>query len=147
MASPIPGVYKSIIRTVVDMIDSLNQQQIIEKPIEFHNWESRGEEANLPKSTLIGVDGFSFDENDGRWMIRFALAISSYLDANLLNEVELIGIIHETLGKNCKVPLRELSAGEVVSELVVTEFRVLPMAQSEIRNYRTIGIELNRTGA
>jgi hypothetical protein len=146
MSSPIPGVYKSLVRAVTDMIEALNLEQVIEKPIEFHNWESRGEEANLPRSTLIGIDGFSFDENDGRWMIRFALAISSYLDANLLNEIELIGRIHETFGKNCKVALREMSAGEIVSELVVTEFRTLPMAQSEIRNYRTIGVELNRTG-
>jgi len=36
--------------------------------------------------------------------------------------------------------------GEVASELIVSIFRMLPMSQSELRNYRTFGIELARTG-
>lgn len=147
MPSPIPSIYKSTIRAVNDMITQLNTESIIDKTIQYHNWESRGEEAKLPTTTLIGLDGFSFDENNGLWLVRTALAISSYLDANLLDEIVLIGRIHDFFGKDKKIPLRELTAGGVVSELVVTDFRMMPMAQSEIRNYRTIGLELNRTGA
>jgi hypothetical protein len=145
MSSPIPAVYKSIIRATSDMIDALNATGLY-SPIQYHNWESRGEESELPRDTLIGVDGFSFDENNGLWIIRYSLAVSSYRDINLLNEIELIGDIHDRLGQNEKVDLYDLSDGEVNSELVVTTFKMLPMAQSEIRNYRTIGIELNRTG-
>lgn len=144
--SPIPGVYKSIIRSISDLIEEINGLNIIDGPVLYHNWESRGEEAKLPQETLIGLDGFGFDENDGRWIIRVGLTISSYLDRNLLNEIMLIGKIHERYAKNQKVPLRELVQGEVVSELVVTDFEMMPMSQSELRNYRVLGLELQRTG-
>jgi hypothetical protein len=136
-----------MIRSVHDMIESFNTQAVVPQTIEYHNWEERDKEIDLPKTTLIGLDGFSFDENDGLWVIRVALAISSYLDANLLREIELLGKIHEYFGKNKKVALLNLTTGAAVGELVVTDFRLMPMAQSEIRNYRTIGLELNRTGA
>lgn len=146
MTSPIPQVYKSIIRFTAEMIDELNLLGLVTEAIGYHNWESRGEESELPRINLIGTDGFSFDENNGRWIIRYGLAISSYHDADLIEEIELIGAIDERMGRGKKIPLVELTAGEEVSELVVTDFRVLPMAQSEIRNYRTIGVELQRTG-
>jgi hypothetical protein len=142
----IPAVYKSIIRATVDMIEDLNQLSVVAPPIQYHNWEERGLEKNLPSTTLIGTDGFSFDENNGLWIVRYALAISSYRDANLLNEIELVGHISARFAEGAKVPLREMSAGEEVSELLVAEFKLFPMSQSELRNYRTIGIELARTG-
>lgn len=144
MSSPIPAVYKSVIRATSDMIEALNATGLY-TPIEFHNWEERTPEANLPQLTLIGVDGFSFDENQDLWIIRYALAVSSFRDVNLLNEVELIGDIHERLGEGKKINLLRLTDGEIESELVVSAFKMQPMAQSEQRNYRTIGIELLRT--
>lgn len=92
------------------------------------------------------MDGFSFEENEGRWTIRYALALSSYHDVNLLNEVDLIAKIHERFGEREKVDLLQLSDGAVASELVVSAFRMYPMSQSEQRNYRTFAIELLRTG-
>lgn len=115
--------------------------------MDYHNWESRADENKLPKMTLIGTDGFSFRENQGRWLIRFALAVSSYRDANLANEIELIGAIQDRWGEGQKVTLLDVTDGSVDSEMVVSEFEVMPMAQSELRNYRTIGIELLRTGS
>lgn len=114
--------------------------------ISYHNWESRSPEENLPSHTLIGTDGFSFDENAGLWIIRFALAVSSFRDTNLLTEIELIGYLQERYGEGKKIDLLRLSDGAVASELVVSAFKVQPMAQSEQRNYRTLGIELLRTG-
>jgi hypothetical protein len=143
----ISPIYKSIIRNVVDLVEEINTLGLVNPPAEYHNWEERVDEQNLPNTTLIGTDGFSFDENNGLWLIRYALAVSSFNDADLLNEINLIDFLQQRMGKNEKVPLRELTAGEQVNELVVTDFRVFPMGQSELRNYRTIGIELNRTGA
>lgn len=144
MTSPIPQIYKSILRKVTDTIALLNASGNY-GTITFHNFESRGDENNLPKHTLLGVDGFSFDENRGRWIIRFALAVSSYRDANLLNEIELLGDLHEIWGEDNKVPLLDLQTGDVEDELAIVQFAVMPMAQSEIRNYRVIGTELMRT--
>lgn len=128
------------------MIETINSVGLYDNDIEYHNWEERTPETQLPQRTMIGVDGFSFDENGGFWVIRFAMAVSSYRDINLLTEIELIGAIQERFGEGCKIDLLELSNGEVASELVVSAFKMQPMAQSEQRNYRTLGIELLRTG-
>lgn len=146
MSSPIPAIYKSIIRSVSDTIDVLNASQLYPEQVGYHNWEERTKETILPQHTLIGTDGFSFDENEGRWIIRFALAVSSFRDTNLLNEIEMIGMIQERYGEGCKIELLSMDDGSVQNELVVSAFKVQPMAQSELRNYRTIGIELLRTG-
>lgn len=143
--SPIVPVYKSSIRAVSDLIEELNASGKFNE-INFHNFEERGPEINLPRTTLMGLEAFSFDENDGRWVIRFALSLSSYNDADLMNEVELAAAIHKRFREGNKIPLREMTNGDVRSELVVSIFRMLPMAQSELRNYRTFGIELARTG-
>jgi hypothetical protein len=142
--SVIEPVYKSIIRRVTDMIDDLNALGQF-RELTWHNFESRNDENELPQTTLIGLDGFSFDENQGLWIIRVALGISSYRDLNLLEEIELINAIHSHIYEGAKVPLLEMDNGDEVNELVVTNFVMLPMAQSELRNYRTIGLEIKRT--
>jgi hypothetical protein len=146
MSSPIPAIYKSIVRSISDVIEVINAKSLYPEAIGYHNWEERTPETELPASTLIGTDGFGFDENEGRWLIRFALAISSYRDVNLLTEVELLGLLHDRYGEGKKIDLLSLSDGAIASELLVSQFKVQPMAQSEQRNYRVIGIELLRTG-
>lgn len=146
MNSPIPAVYKSIIRSISDAIEEINAGTLYDERIAYHNFEERTPEKDLPQITLIGTDGFSFDENEGRWMIRFAMAVSSYQDINLHSEIELLGLLHDRFGEGQKVALLEMDRGDQVSELLVSAFKVMPMAQSEQRNYRTIGIELLRTG-
>lgn len=140
----IEPVYKSIIRHVTELIEELNALGTF-RTVEYHNFESRNDENALPRNTLLGLDGFSFDENRGRWIVRVALAISSYRDLNLLEEIELIGEIHRRIGMGAKIKLLDMADGAEVNEMVVTEFQTLPMAQSEIRNYRTIGLEILRT--
>jgi hypothetical protein len=143
--SPIVPIYKSIIRAISDMIDELNAMNQFTL-IGYHNWEERGPEMSLPKHTLIGVDGFAFDENEGRWIVRFALAVSTFNDANLLNEIELLGAIHERMGERKKIALLDMNTGLVDNELLIAKFDLQPMSQSELRNYRVIGMELLRTG-
>lgn len=132
-------------RHVTEVIEELNAIGVFQE-ISFHNFESRNDENNLPRNTLVGIDGFSFDENGGMWIVRLALAISSYRDMNLLEEIELIDEVHKRMGQNNKIKLLDMTDGSEVNELVITDFQMLPMAQSEIRNYRVIGLEIKRTG-
>ena len=143
-AEIIAPLYKSIVRRTSDLLEEMNATGKYPE-VRYHDWESRGDENKLPQMTLIGVEAFGFEENGGLWIIRFGLGVSSFRDANLINEIEMISHLHTVIGEGCKVPLLN-SLAELESELVVTEFQVLPMSASELRNYRTIGIELKRTG-
>lgn len=136
-------IYKSITRHTTDMIATLNSEG--HGPIQFQNWESRADEEKLPQLTLLGPDGFSFDENKGLWRIRYGLALSSFHDKNLLDEIEILDRIQELSGEKKKVKLLNLTTGVVEDELIVIAWSLLPMSQSLLRNYRTIGIELHRT--
>lgn len=143
--SVIEPVYKSIIRAVTDEIERLNGIGTF-REIAWHNFESRNDENDLPDATLLGLDGFSFDENQGLWIIRVALALSAHRDTNLLEEIELIDRLHQRFAEGEKIALLDMDTGSQDNEMVVTNFVMLPMAQSELRNYRTIGLEIKRTG-
>lgn len=141
----ITPVYKSIIRWINDTVEELAETGQY-PPMQYQDWESRGDENKLPLTTLVGMDGFSFDENGGLWIIRFALGVSSFRDASLMNEIELLGALHQRMGEGAKIPLREMDEGLQVNELLVGEFQMMPMAQSSLRNYRTVGMTALRTG-
>lgn len=144
--SIVTPIYKSVVRAIVDFIEELNDDGSFGL-ITYHDWESRGEEENLPTNTLLGLDGWSFDENLGRWIIRFSLALSSYRDTNLLNEIDLLDRLHLRFGEKQKIALLEMTGGDEIAELMISVFQLLPMGQSQWRNYRSIGIELMRTSS
>lgn len=138
------SIYKSIIRNTVDLISEINTTMPVEA-VTYHDWESRFDENKLPNNTLLGIDGFTWEENRGLWTTRYGLALSSYRDANLLNEIEILDIIHSRTGEKKKVNILNPTTGALVTEMAVTAWHLAPMAQSEMRNYRTVSIELMRT--
>src|SRR3546814_8256215 len=79
------------------------------------------------------------------WVIRFSVTLSSYQDINLFSEFEILDGIYEWFGEKKKVPLRDMTSGDEDNQLVVTDFEIAPMAQTLIRNYRTVSVELRRT--
>ena len=139
----ISRIYKSLVRHVSDMIEELNASGAF--GITYHVWEARGEEDKLPKNILVGVDGFNFHENSGLWIVRFSISLSSYQDTLLLREAEILDGIHAWFGEKQRVPLRDPETGDEDNQLVVTDFEIAPMAQTMLRNYRTVSIELKRT--
>ena len=62
LGSMISGLYKSIVRSTSDLIEEI-KTTTGNQEIEYHAWESRADEDKLPTKTLIGIDGFSFEEN------------------------------------------------------------------------------------
>lgn len=143
MVSPLTPIYKSLMRHVTDLIDDLNSRG--DYGIQYHAWETRGEEDKLPLATLMGLDGFHFEENSGLWVVRCSITVSSYQDVSLFDEFEILDGIFDWFGEKKKVPLRDMNTGEEENQLVVTDFEVAPMAQTLLRNYRTVPLELKRT--
>lgn len=100
----------------------------------------------MPRQPLLGVNGFSFDENNGMWLIRSGLTLSTVDDANLFIEADMLDMIHERFGERKKIFLRNPDSGDVINELMTAHFEIMPMGQTTARNYRSVGIELLRTG-
>lgn len=143
MAKLYSTIYKSVVRSVNDLIKDI---QATTPDLRYWTWESRLDEDQLPRVPLIGVNGFAFEENRGLWRIQFGITVSSIDDANLLEEADLIDKIHERFGENQKISLRDPDDASIMNELVSVDFQVAPMGQTQMRNYRTIGIEVLRTG-
>lgn len=140
------SIYKSIVRNTVDLISDINAT-MPGVDLRYQDWESRFDENALPKTNLLGVDGFTWEENEGMWLTRFGLALSSYRDANLLNEIDILDAIHAWTGEGKKVNILNPTTGELVTEMVVAAWQLAPMAQSQFRNYRTMSLELLRTAS
>jgi hypothetical protein len=143
MSKVISSLYKSVVRHVVDVIEIVNTQTSL--GVGYWAWEARAEEDKLPRTPLLGVDDFQFDENAGLWVFRFNVGWSSYQDSNLHDEVEVLDIIRDYFGEKKKIILRDSTTGVELSQMVVTAFTIAPQAQSMTRNYRAISVELLRT--
>lgn len=144
MSRTISTIYKSLLRSVNELIKEVNNTTSV-NDVEYHAWETRLDENKLPTTTLLGLDGYNFNENQGLWLVRFAITLSSYNDANLMNEAEILDVIHSMYGFEKKISIRDPDTGAIFTEMYVSDFEVMPMAQSELRNYRTIGFEILRT--
>jgi hypothetical protein len=144
MAKLYSTVYKSVVRAVNDLVKDI--QSTVDPQALYWAWENRDDEDKLPRVMLVGANGFSFDENLGQWLIRFGVTLSTVDDANLFQEADIIDMIHDRFGEKQKISLRDPDDGSITNELVSVHWEVLPMVQTQVRNYRSIGVELRRTG-
>lgn len=143
MSLRISNIYKSLVRHLVDTIQIIESKGISTN-IAYYDWDSRGDESELPVKDLIGLSGWTFREDRGLWVIHAGITISTINDDNLIREIALVDEIHEMWGEQCVIPLRD-NTGAECTQLVVDEFEMLPSGQSEKRNYRPIGLALMRT--
>ena len=144
MSHDLESLYKSIIAKVQQTIVEIKAQNISTN-LEYYSWDSRGEVQELPAKDVSGLSWWSFRENGGLWEVRSGLVISTLNDENLLREIKMLNVIHDMWGEGQKVPLLNRVTGVQFSELVVSDFDIMPSGNSEKRNYRPIGIELLRT--
>ena len=138
------SLYKSILRHVQDTIEAIIEAEISDD-LQYYSWDSRGEIQEIPSTDLIGLAGWSFRENGGLWEVRSGLTLSTLNDENLFREIKMMNIIHDMWGEGNKVKMLDKNTGEQFSEMVVSDFDMMPAGTAEKRNYRPIGIELLRT--
>lgn len=144
MAFGLINIYQSLVRHVVDTVDYIRDTGV-SSDIEYHDWDSRGDEAELPNVDLIGLAGWTFREDKGLWLVHAGVTISTINDDNLFREIRIADSIHDMWGEGKTVRLLD-NDGEEQSQLVVNDFELMAAGQSEKRNYRPIGLELLRTG-
>jgi hypothetical protein len=143
VAFRVSNIYKSLVRHLTDTIAQARDDGV-SSDLQYFPWDSRGDEAELPSTDLIGLAGWSFSENRGLWEIHCGITISTLNDENLFREVELVDAIHNLWGEECPVPMRD-DDGTIYTQLIVKEFEMLPAAFSEKRNFRPVGLTLRRT--
>lgn len=144
MAFQLSSIYRSLLRRVVETIDDVRDQGI-SSTLTYYAWDSRNDQAELEAMDLLGLAGWTFRENKGLWMIHAGLTLSTLNDENLVREVAIMDVIHNRWGENASIPLYDIDEGTVYTNLVVSEFEVMPAGTSEKRNFRPIGLELKRT--
>lgn len=140
----ISSLYASLQRKVVDILEEIKVTSG-HQSMSYWSWENRADENELPKQTLIGLSGFEFQENQGLWIIRAAVGLSPWQDRNLTDQVRMLDTIYDHLGQGKKVDLLHAETGELISELVVSDFHIAPTTTTEFRNYRVASFELLRT--
>lgn len=138
-------LYKSVLRAAGDLVKDI--QNSVDPEALYWDWENRNDEDKMPRQTLVGVNGFHFHENRGLWLINFGLTLSTIDDDNLMREAEIIDMVHSRFGEHQKISMLDPGDGTVISELVSTDFETMPMPPTQLRNYRTIGVELKRTSS
>lgn len=140
----IEALYKSLLRHVHDIMDEAKALGL-SSTLDYYAWDSRGDVSETENRDLIGLAGWSFKENGGRWLVHAGVVLSTYNDENLFREIAILNFIHDKLGEQSKIPMRDKETGDKVDELYVAEFEIMPAGQSELRNYRTVALELLRT--
>lgn len=144
MAFDLESLYKSLIHAVMDVVDDCRQSGV-SPDIQYHAWDSRSEVAEPPQVDLIGLDGWTFRENHGLWIVYAGITISTFNDGNLFREIQIVDKVHNHFGTGATIPMLDKSTGAQYTQLAVTEFEIMPLANAEKRNYRPIGLELKRT--
>ena len=140
------SLYKSLIVHTQKLIDQALAEGRSDD-LQYYAWDSRGELAELPDTDLIGLSNWTFRENGGLWEIRAGITLSTYNDVNLFRQMDLMDLLHDYFGESIQVPLVNKDTGEQFSNLVVSDFDMLPSGQSERRNYLPVGVELLRTSS
>jgi hypothetical protein len=143
MSFGLSNIYKSLVRHLVDTVAEIERSGA-SPDIEYYPWDSRGDQSELPTKDLIGLAGWTFKEDKGLWLIHTGITLSTFNDENLFREIAILDVIHDMWGEGQTVLLRD-NAGNEITQLVVSDFEMMPAGTSEKRNMRPVGIELLRT--
>lgn len=144
----IESVYKSAIKQVQTIRNQLIAAGI-STDMKYYAWDARGQETELPKTDLIGIAGWSYEENEGLPVIQIGIVISMLLDQNQFREVQAMDFIRNTFvgssGDYKTMALVTPNDNQEYSVLQVTAFEIMPAGRSEIRSTRNIAVEFIRS--
>ena len=133
-------VYKSLLRFCSDFVSTAPA------PLIYEAWDSRNNEAELPKADLFGISGWTYRDDEALLFVTCGLTLSTVDDVNLMREIALLDYLHTKIGTNEAIAVLD-GSGAVVNQLVSQHFQIMPTGQSNLRNYRTAAIELSLTRA
>lgn len=142
------AVYATLVGKTKEIIDAVRASGI-SPDMQYMAWDSRGDVTELPNTDLMGVNDWTWSENDDHLPdIEFAILTSVTKDRNLFREVEILNeirkaCVHE-IRPEYKVWAVRDEQNQPFSQLTVTDFSIMPSGESEARSVRQVGISLKR---
>jgi hypothetical protein len=141
------SLYVSMVKKIEDIrYEIINAGQSTN--MSYYAWDSRGSETELPNADLIGLIGWTFEENEGLPAIQMGILVSLVMDKNQFREVKILDTIRNNfvgIGGDYKcIPLLTPSTGVEYSQLQVSNFEIMPAGRSEVRSTRNVGVEFLR---
>lgn len=140
-------LYKSAIAAIQDIRQYLLDEGI-STDMEYYAWDSRGQTTELPNVDLIGIVGWTFEENDGLPVVQIGILVSTTLDQNLFKEIKIMDAIRNHFvgpnGDYKTVPLLDPDTGVELAQMQVSDFEIMAAGRSETRTTRSVGLELIR---
>lgn len=141
------SLYVSAIAEINSVIEEIMSKGI-SKDIAYYSWDARGQETELPNTDLIGLMGWTYNENEGLPVIQLGILTSLVLDQNQFREVRVMDILRNRFcgpdGDYKTLRLVTPDLGKEYGLLQVTDFEVMPAGRSEVRSTRNVAIELIR---
>lgn len=142
------SLYVSAIYAIEQIMDEMKVKGL-SKDIAYYSWDSRGQETELPNTDLIGLMGWTYDENDGLPTAELGILISLVLDENQFREVAALDIIRNKFvdgpADYATIPLIDADTGVEYSRMQVAAFEIMPAGRSEQRSTRNVAIQLMKT--
>ena len=134
-------IYKSMLRFCAGLVAAAPTAVL------YESWDSRNDEAELPKVDLFGISGWSYRDDESLLFVSCGLTLSTINDTHLMREIDLLDFLHSRIGTNKTMPIVDTTTGAEVNTMVSKNFQILPTGQSTLRNYRTAAIDLRLTRA
>lgn len=145
----LPTVYANLVGKIQEVIDKCVADGISPE-LSYIAWDSRQDlnTLELENKDLMGLADWSFDEADHMPDIELVVLLSVVNDANLFREIEIVNVlrnmcVHPSKPEYLAWTVRD-DANEPFSQMVVTNFTMLPSGESEARTVRQVGISLKR---
>ena len=129
-------IYKSMMRFCSDFAASSPL------PLQYYAWDSRDDVSEIPSVDVFGLAGWSYKDDQSLLHISFGLTLSTIYDRNLEREIEIMDYLWQKARTGSTLPVRDMTTGLEVNQLVVSSFELIPGDRALLRNYRSATMEL-----
>lgn len=124
-------IYRSMLRFVSDFSASCTI------PLSYYAWDSRDDESEIKSVDVIGLSGWSFKDEQALLAVNFGVTASTIYDHNLMRESDIMDQLWRVARVGATIPVRDMTTGLEVNQLVVNSFELISGDRQLLRNYRS----------
>lgn len=122
---------KSVVRFILDEIAKLPKTEM---PVEYVDWDARGETQELPNADLIGPIGFAYTERDKFCDVVFGIGLVTFTDPHILRLTDYADVFARRLQAESTFPVFDPQTGEKAGICTIFDgTTVTPISRVEVR--------------